>query len=446
MNPLGIGFVTVGEAFQKSQDIIQCHLILNKGKCHNCGKIVKAKVPKDHQTGYGPRISALIAEMSEIQGNSRETVRTFCKSVLSFSISIGAIQSVVDRASAALKPIYDKIGELARENDINHVDENFGLLPQRGLNLQDSGDFMIQGHGGNIYDISRKLGCRPFDIIDMSSNVNPLGPPPGLMGYLKENIDLITALPEVDAKKISNEFAHRYGLDPECILPGNGTTQFIYAIPQVLKTKKAIIFGPTYSDYADACHMHNVEFDYAIAEESNLFKIDIDLAKKRIEGFDTVFICNPNNPTGTFISAQEIKALCRSFTEKKFIIDESYLSFLEDGDKESMMGLDLSNVIILNSMSKVFRIPGLRIGFLIGPKSIIDRFRQYRLPWSVNGIAQAAVHYLMTRHVEIDRFIEKTRDFIKTERKIFSEMLEGSGRIKVFPSTTVFFTGKAQCR
>jgi len=99
------------------------HLILNKGKCRNCGKIVKAKVPKEHQTGYGSRLSALIAEMSGIQGNSRETVRTFCKSVLNFSISIGTIQRVVDRASAALKPIYDKIGELARENDINHVDE-----------------------------------------------------------------------------------------------------------------------------------------------------------------------------------------------------------------------------------------------------------------------------------------------------------------------------------
>jgi transposase len=98
-------------------------LILNKGKCHNCGKIVKAKVPKEHQSGYAPRLSALIAEMSGIQGNSRETVRTFCKSVLNFSISIGAIQKVVDRASAALIPIYDKIGQLARENDINHVDE-----------------------------------------------------------------------------------------------------------------------------------------------------------------------------------------------------------------------------------------------------------------------------------------------------------------------------------
>ena len=99
------------------------HLILSKGKCRNCGKIIKAKIPKEHQSGYGTRLSALIAEMSGIQGNSRETVRTFCNSVLNFSISIGAIQRIIDRASAALIPFYDKIGQLARENDINHVDE-----------------------------------------------------------------------------------------------------------------------------------------------------------------------------------------------------------------------------------------------------------------------------------------------------------------------------------
>jgi transposase len=99
------------------------HFILHKGKCQKCGQLLKAKVPLGHQTGYGPRLSALIAEMSGIQGNSRQTVRDFCKSVLNFSISTGAIQKVVDRTSEALTPIYDKIGELARKSDINHVDE-----------------------------------------------------------------------------------------------------------------------------------------------------------------------------------------------------------------------------------------------------------------------------------------------------------------------------------
>jgi len=99
------------------------HFILHKGKCSKCGRLLKAKMPLSHQTGYGPRVSALIAEMSGIQGNSRKTVHDFCKSVLNFSISTGAIQKVVDRASEALAPVYEKIGELARKSDINHIDE-----------------------------------------------------------------------------------------------------------------------------------------------------------------------------------------------------------------------------------------------------------------------------------------------------------------------------------
>jgi len=301
---------------------------------------------------------------------------------------------------------------------------------------------MITGHGGNIYDVARRIGCKPFEIIDMSSNVNPFGPPPGLKEHLKENIDSITALPEVDAKDIANKFAHRYNIDSECVISGNGTTQFIYDIPQVLGTRKALIIGPTYSDYADACIMHNVDFDYFITSESLLFQADIDSLKNEIKEYDTVFICNPNNPTGVLITAQEIKAICLSFPDINFIIDESYLSFVEDGDKGSMICSGLSNVLILNSMSKIFRIPGLRVGFLIASKGIINKFNRYMLPWNVNSLAQAAVSYLMTQRDEIDNFIEKTREFIKRERKNLSEKLEDTGQIKVFPSTTVFMLAR----
>lgn len=301
---------------------------------------------------------------------------------------------------------------------------------------------MILGHGGNIYDVARRLGCKPFDIIDMSSNINPLGPPSGLAEYLKENLDSITALPEVDSKEISSKFANRYGLDPECVLAGNGTTQLIYAIPQVLKTKKVLILGPTYSDYADACIMHNVGFDYAITRESFFFQPDIDLLKNKIKGYDTVFICNPNNPTGTLISSEEIIILCRYFPDTNFIIDESYLLFAKNGEKESMICSGLSNVLILNSMSKIFRIPGLRVGFLAASKGIINKFNKYMLPWNVNSLAQAAVSYLMSQKTEIDSFVEQTKGFVKNERDKLTKALESTGQIKVIPSTTVFMLAR----
>jgi len=99
------------------------HFILNQGTCTKCGKVVKGQLPRERQTGYGPRLSALIAEVSGVQGNSRETVRTFCQSVLGFSISSGAIQKVIDRASEALSPAYDKLGEITRNSEANYIDE-----------------------------------------------------------------------------------------------------------------------------------------------------------------------------------------------------------------------------------------------------------------------------------------------------------------------------------
>jgi transposase len=99
------------------------HYVLHKCRCPKCGKMVKAQLPTEYQAGYGPRLSALIAEMSGTQGNSRETVQGFCKSVLGFSISIGAIQNVIDRASEAIEPYYQAIGEVAHSSRINHIDE-----------------------------------------------------------------------------------------------------------------------------------------------------------------------------------------------------------------------------------------------------------------------------------------------------------------------------------
>jgi len=99
------------------------HLILHKGKCNCCGKTVRATVPNEYRSGYGPRLSALIAELSGIEGASRQTVQGFCQSVLDFPISTGAVQNVIDRASEAFKPAYDHIGQMARTQPVNHIDE-----------------------------------------------------------------------------------------------------------------------------------------------------------------------------------------------------------------------------------------------------------------------------------------------------------------------------------
>ncbi|MBN1930294.1 MAG: threonine-phosphate decarboxylase [Desulfobacterales bacterium] len=297
---------------------------------------------------------------------------------------------------------------------------------------------MLSGHGGNIYGLARQLGCRSSEIIDMSSNVNPLGPMPGLVTFIQENINAITALPEVDAGQAVKAFADRYHVDPESVLAGNGTTQFIYTIPQALKAQKAVIIGPTYADYADACRMHGVKHTFVMTSESEDFQLNIDQIASSIEDADLVFICNPNNPTGALTSTDQLHFLCKTHPDINFIIDESYLPFVRDSRKKSMADRGLPNVIVLNSMSKIFRIPGLRIGFLIASKKIIKKLSHYQLPWSANSLAQAAVCYLMTQRAEVDEFTQKTINFLETERKNFTDIFKDISGLKLFPSTTSF--------
>jgi len=297
---------------------------------------------------------------------------------------------------------------------------------------------MIHGHGGNIYEFARQFNCRPSEIIDMSSNINPLGPPPGLLQYLTENMDAITRLPEVDAGLTVKRFGSFIGVDSNRLLAGNGTTQFIYAIPRILKIGKTLIVGPTYSDYGDACRFQGTPYMVHITDESREFNFAIEQIDQELEKVDTVFICNPNNPTGTLIPAKALRNLCRSHPNKNFIIDESYLDFVPNAENETMVNSDLDNVIVLLSVSKIFKIPGLRTGFITACSDKIEKFRSYLLPWSTNSLAQLAIDYISDQKVMIQSFINDTRLYIRNQRQQFYHAMENAGHIKLFNSQAPF--------
>lgn len=297
---------------------------------------------------------------------------------------------------------------------------------------------MIIGHGGNIHDVALKLGCEATDIIDMSSNLNPLGPPDGLARHLIDQMDTIISLPEVNSKKITRLLAEKYGIPAEGVLAGNGTTQFIYSIPAALNTRKALVVGPSYADYKDACSLHQADCDYFLTRAEDGFAPDMDALVKAVDGKDTVFICNPNNPTGFLWDRDTIAELCRAFPETFFVIDESYLPFAADSYSTSVIGLRLPNVIVLNSMSKIFRIPGLRVGFLLAPVTLIYRFEKYILPWSVNALAQEAVAYILENPALTDVFLDTSRRFVAEEKQSFLSSIESIGALQVFPGSVYF--------
>ena len=191
----------------------------------------------------------------------------------------------------------------------------------------------------------------------MSSNVNPLGPPPGLLAHLQDRLPAITRLPEVDAAEAASAFAFRHGVDPQRVLGANGTTQFIHILPRVLGSRCAAILGPTYADYTDACRLSGVPWVEVLSEPANGFVHDpatIDRAVRA--GADTVFVCNPNNPTGVLLPAAALEDLCRRHRQARFVVDESYLPFVRDGENDSLVACCHPNLVVLNSMSKIFRV------------------------------------------------------------------------------------------
>jgi len=297
---------------------------------------------------------------------------------------------------------------------------------------------VIAGHGGNIYDLARRLGCRLADIVDLSSNVNPLGPPPGLSDYLSQHMDVIKLLPEVDNQGIIQDYAGMLGVLPDHIIAGNGTTQLIYSIPRVLKVKKVLIVGPTYSDYADSCRLQGVPFEFLLCREEREFQPDIDYIEKNMAGADAVFICNPNNPTGALIPAERLKRLCRRNPNVRFIVDESYLPFVIGGETESLVGCGLENVLVLLSISKIYRIPGLRVGFLVAAPVTIAAFAECMWPWSVNSLGQAAVRFLTAAGSALDTFVTETRSYLDQQRRELRQRLHSIPGLKLYPSTTSF--------
>lgn len=303
---------------------------------------------------------------------------------------------------------------------------------------------MLKGHGGNRIELARQLGCPPQEIIDMSSNINPLGPPPGLIRYLKEQIDAVGKFPEVDSREITAQFANQSRIDPDRVLAGNGTTQFIYALPQALGISSALIAAPTYSDYADACRLNHVKTTFVIAEESRNFQPNLEEIKKYLGEVDSVFICNPNNPTGTLIPADDLRALCQAYPDTIFIVDESYLSFIPGAEDKSIRRQDLDNLLVLISISKIFAIPGLRIGFVVSSPERTKQLKRFLQPWSVNSLAQMATGYLMIRKDEVNAFIEKTNRLIISERNRFAAELEDIPDIILYPSAANFFVARLQ--
>lgn len=298
---------------------------------------------------------------------------------------------------------------------------------------------MIIGHGGDIYSAAQKLGCVPSEIMDFSSNVAPLPLKQDFLLFLEENIDAIRVLPEPDSLGLRQKLGARYGLSSESFLVGNGTTEWIFDIPLVFDFPRVVIPIPTYSDYEDASKLAEKEVKFIgpfVDDSENAAQKILETLEKIVRPGDIVFICNPNNPTGHFFQPKDLIHLIGTKQHSLWIIDESYVPFVDEDEKASVLYYNLpENCLVLRSFSKIYGIPGLRLGFIVGEKNTIQFVKKRQRPWSVGRMAQIAGEYLIQKlNWEVE-----TRDYLKKEKNILFKAIDEIPFLHPISSLTHFF-------
>ncbi len=293
---------------------------------------------------------------------------------------------------------------------------------------------MLRGHGGEIYHLAQELGVKPEEIADHSSNVSPLPPPAGLYELLKDHLAEIEHLPEVDSLSLRRALAEHFDHPEEAFLPSSGTTEWIFALPRVVSPEKAFILGPTYGDYADALRQARVPFAYLLAEEEKGFYPDLEILGERLRGGELVFFCNPNNPTGIYLSPEEVLSLIEAFPQTVFVIDESYVDFHPQGKSLLYQGLP-PNLVVLYSFSKIYRIPGLRLGLCVAGEGLRAKLWEAQLPWAVNRLAQIAGPWLLTQKDHV----RAVKEFVARERRRLLPQLASLPGVRLFAGEIHFF-------
>jgi cobyric acid synthase CobQ/L-threonine-O-3-phosphate decarboxylase len=281
-------------------------------------------------------------------------------------------------------------------------------------------------HGGNLKKLAAASGWPMEEILDFSANINPLGLPDWLRPLISSKISSIVHYPDPDCTSLVEAFSTRYGVAPEEVLVGNGSSEILYLLPRVLKATGALIPVPAYGDYTIAAEAAGLPVKKMFLREEDGFLLDLRALETRLAGREIVILGQPNNPTGLLFDPEALRQMAGRYPSATFIVDEAFADFIQGMD--SLSRNRPPNVIVLCSLTKFFAIPGLRLGCAIMNADTVSRMRRVIPPWSVNAFAQTVGEVALRD----ERYAEKTREFVRQQRESLL------GDLRSFPGLTVY--------
>ena len=278
----------------------------------------------------------------------------------------------------------------------------------------------LPNHGANAQHLYEQIGIKmPEEIIDFSENVNPLGPPSFVNDLWHTYENLITTYPDPYGEPFLSAAARYHDVDINHLVVSNGAAEIFASLAKRYENKQVVLIHPTFSEYAATLSPFNVNIKEIIALQS----LSIVEVLDAIECADVIYICRPNNPTGFLIPLKEIIQIAELAMRHQceLVLDEAFLDFIDEEESFIPYLKDFSNVIVVRSMTKMYAIPGLRLGYAIASKQIIQEIR-IRMPhWNSNAIATTIgaaclkeVQYRMEAITFAKWMREQFTDFLKS--------------------------------
>ncbi|MCT4613810.1 MAG: histidinol-phosphate aminotransferase family protein [Marinifilaceae bacterium] len=276
---------------------------------------------------------------------------------------------------------------------------------------------MINGHGNELAKYNGKIK------IDFSSNIVHSGTNLKIMNHLRDNLSLISNYPEPDSEKLRNSLASFHNLSSDNIITTNGSAEAFYMIANYYVNKKSTVFIPSFAEYQDACISAFHKIDYVSSCDCKKYETDL------------IWIGNPNNPNGRVLSQKQIEDLCIENKSSIIIVDEAYAELCQDFESSISLVNTLDNLVVIKSLTKLFAIPGLRLGYIVSNSKLINKLRTKLIPWTVNSLANCVGNFIIDNYKELMPDVKPILEESSRVQSLISE-IEG---VKVHCSNTNYF-------
>jgi threonine-phosphate decarboxylase len=293
-------------------------------------------------------------------------------------------------------------------------------------------------HGGRPEQLLPRFGLAGgSEVIDFSANLNPLGPPSWLAERLVDSMTALAAYPDPDYREACAAIARAEGLPAEQVRLTNGGAEAIFLAAALLArhgVNRAAIVQPTFGEYQRACRHYGIAAE-PLALMGERFTLDEARTAEAMCDAGALFLCRPNNPTGTLIERGVIERLLAAGQRHgaTLVVDEAFVDFVTPDERLTPLLARFDNLLLLRSMTKLYAIPGLRLGYLLGSAATVGRIGELQPPWSVNALAAGLVAPLLA-----DReYLARTRAWLDAERPWLQGELEALG-LNVVPSHANF--------